>query len=58
MEDVAANVYKHHFLEILTFVNNKLGLEFLLQDGNKFKQTADSSIRLRIFLYFNHPRNT
>ena len=58
VEVVAANVYKHHFLEILTFVNNKLGLEFQLQDGNKCKQIADSSIRLRIFLYFNPPRNT
>ena len=58
VEVVAANVYKHHFLEILTFVNNKLGLEFPLQDGNKCKQIVDSSIPLRIFLYFNPPRNT
>ena len=58
VEVVAANVYKHHFLKILTFVNNKMALEFPLQDGNKCKQIADSSICLCKFLYFNPPRNT
>ena len=44
------NVRKHHFLEILTLVNNRVALTFQSRDGNK--QITDSSIRLRKFLYF------
>lgn len=47
------NVYRRHFLEILTLVNNKVALHFQSRDGNK--QITDSSIRLRKFLYFNPP---
>ena len=56
VEVMAANVYKHHFLDILTFVNNKMALEFPLKGGSEYKQIADSSIRLRKFLYFNPPK--
>lgn len=47
------NLYKRHFLEILTLVNNKVALTFQSRDGNK--QITDSSIRLRKFLYFSPP---
>ena len=44
VEVVAVSVYKHHFQKILAFVNNKMALEFPLQDGSKCKAIADSSI--------------
>lgn len=53
VEVMAENVYRRHFLEILTLVNNKVALHFQSRDGNK--QITDSSIRLRKFLYFNPP---
>ena len=53
VEVMTENVYKRHFLEILTHVNNKVALKFRSRDGNK--QITDSNIRLRKFLYFNPP---
>ena len=51
---------KYHFLEILTFLNNRMGTKFQSRDG--LKQIAESISRLMKLLYFNplspHPPAT
>ena len=45
---------KCHFLEILTFLNNQIGMKFQSRDG--YKQIAETTFRLMKLLYFNPPQ--